>query len=222
MDDLITSARHKGYELKLYYGENMRDPREFGGSLGKMLCYHPMYDLLGDFEYRRINYPTIEKLMEELLDLNENKNTTDIIGYLPLYLYEHSGMSIHWDYNHFNDKFDTRRIGFYIFTKNDVEDYSEEYVGCKDDYIKEVGMSLAKKEIIEYDKYLSGSITVIDYMIIDPEGVVIDSCAGYLLGEKGLTKEVIGMIIDDIHFEDESIDMTSFKEVMSERLLACI
>lgn len=222
MPQLITSAKHKGYELKLFYGENIDDPREWE-NLGKMLCYDDRYDLLGDYQYRRENYPELEDIMMTLLDFEEKK-PTDILGYLPLYLYEHSGLSVHWDYNHFNDRFDTRRIGFYVFTREDITRYfSKKESGPNpesgDEYLKEVGLAIAKKEISEYDKYLSGSITVIDYIIEDPEGVAIDSCMGYLTGDDGITKNTIGMIIDDIHFEDESIDLKSFKEEMSKKLL---
>lgn len=219
MRDVITSAKHKGYEIQILYGQNIHDPRKEKPCLGKMLCYHPNYDLLGDNEYRDENYPKPGPVLSMILSTSNGDNASDTVGYLPLYLHDHSGLSMHWDPKYFNNRFDTSHVGFYFFTRKDLENFSEEFKNRDIDYLKEEGLKIAKEEILEYSKYISNSVTVVDYIIEDPEGSVIDSCAGYILGDEGLTKETISMIIDDMYLGETDMDMVSFKEIISKKLL---
>jgi hypothetical protein len=212
MSNVITSAKHKGYELKIFYGYDSIDPRKHNVNLGKMMCYNSRYTL-GDTEYRDENFETRESCMDIILYSNE------ILGYLPLYLYDHSGISISWTKETGWNAFDTSLLGFYIFTKQDVLNYDPSCKGLSDESLKEIGLSVAKKEIREYDKYISGALCVIDYIFEDPEGKVIDSYAGFNIGENELNEDSISEIMRELSFDDDSIDIESFKKEMARKLL---
>lgn len=223
MSGLITSVKHKGYELKLYYNDDvLQNPRYYNTNLGKMLCYHPRYNL-GDVDYRNENYKTIDELKSMIDSSHLDEKALygdDLIGYVGLYLYDHSGLSMHTSDNKFNnDRFDNSYIGFYIFTRDDMEEYSDEFIGVSDEELLHAGTEIVEREVKEYNKYLSGDMSEIEYVLEDPEGFVVDSCSGYLIKEGVLTKNVIETIIGDIHIDNYECDIEEFKKVLLDKLL---
>jgi hypothetical protein len=135
---MIQELQNQGFfkldnlSIKINYEDSPASPRDWD-NLGKMVCFHKRYDL-GD----QHNFVDPEALGEFL-----SKNKESLIV-LPLYLYDHSGITIAT--TPFHCPWDSGQIG-YIYTKHDSENLSEEQ-------IKEILIN----EVKTYDQYLRGEV----------------------------------------------------------------
>lgn len=162
MTETIT---YKGYKINIDTHDDAESPREERESPFTMACYHRRYDL-GDS-----NAPS----QEELADILKS----DDYIYLPLYLYDHSGISI--STGDFNDRFDSGQIGIiYISKVNAVTEWDK--ISIED--VK----SHMRAEVETYDQYLRGDIY--EYEVIAPDGYWIDSCCGFY----GYDNEASGLL----------------------------
>jgi hypothetical protein len=136
--------------ISLYYDDEPMNPRE-DDNLGTMFCLHNRYDL-GDKDA-----PPPEE---------------DYI-YLPLYLYDHSGITMSTE--PFSCPWDSGMVG-YIYVS--LDDIRKEYgvTTVTDELIEKVKAHLSV-EVDTYDKYLRGE--AYGYIITDEHGEPIDSCWGY-------------------------------------------
>jgi len=130
------------YTIKIYNNDEPFNPRE-DDNLGTMVCFHPRFNLGDKHNYR---YRGRQDL-EETIKRNENVGVI-----LPLYLYEHSGITMNT--TGFSCRWDTMFVGFIYITK---EKMLEEFGG------KRVGKHLRKRiteyligEVKVYDQYLTG------------------------------------------------------------------
>jgi len=137
-EQIIQSLQHQDcfilddFAIKIHYEDCPASPRNWD-NLGKMVCFHKRYDL-GD----KHNFADPEALGEFL-----SKNKESLIV-LPLYLYDHSGITIAT--TPFHCPWDSGQIG-YIYAKQDSENLSEEK-------IKEILIN----EVKTYDQYLRGEV----------------------------------------------------------------
>lgn len=157
-NETVETIEYKGYKINIYQDENPESPREWD-NFTQMICFHKDYDL-GDKH-------TFSK--EELLNLV--MKSKDIIA-LPLYLYDHSGITMNT--GGFSCQWDSGQVGYIYVT---FETIKKEYS------IKKVSKKLIEKikklmiaEVEEYDNYITGSIY--GYMIDTPEGET-GGCWGY-------------------------------------------
>lgn len=152
--------------LKICYDEITESPREWD-NLGRMVCFHRRYSLGDDHNYHPSDYGSWEEVKEAI------EKDYDVAVILPLYMYDHSGITI--STNPFSCPWDSGQIGWIFATKEDIR--------------KEFGVKRVSKKMIEraeeillaeveiYDSYLRGE--VYGYIVEDKEGNVIDSCWGF-------------------------------------------
>jgi len=156
-------VEYKGYNIKIYLDEDPENPRTAWDNFGHMICFHSRYNL-GD------------KHDMSLEDAKELEKSKDVIS-LPLYLYDHSGLTIRT--YPFSCPWDSGKIGFVYVTKEEVrKEYSCKLVTKE---IKEKVINLLRSEVEEYNNYLTGE--VYGYRIVDDNEEERDSCWGFFGNE---------------------------------------
>lgn len=159
-NEAIYTEKKNGLTIKIYQSEYHESPREWD-NLGLMVCFHRRHEL-GDKHTMSI---------EEAKELMQSK---DIVS-LPLFLYEHSGMTISTDNTRypFNCRWDSMQVGYIYVTKEKIK---AEYGNAGKKSI-ERAIKCMVGEVKEYDNYLTGN--VYSYVIEDEQGENIDSCSGF-------------------------------------------
>jgi hypothetical protein len=159
--------------LTIDYCDYEQSPREFNDNLGRMVCFHNVYNL-GD----KHDFPTHEefekffKIQDQ--DILQYSNYTSVLrnqiplikakeGYiiLPLYLYDHSGITM--SVTPFHCRWDSGQVG-YIYAKKDKNLSNQE--------IKEILIN----EVEIYDQYIRGE--VYQYSI-NHDDEFLDGVSGY-------------------------------------------
>jgi hypothetical protein len=164
--EVYKQVKNENGVLKIVYDTFASNPREMHDNLGIMVCYHGRY-ILGDKSFNPSNYNGWDEVLK-----GECGNPNEII-YLPLYLYDHSGITI--STTPFSCKWDSGQVGWIYVTKEQIrKEYGVKRVTKK--VIEEV-LKILVSEVEEYDYYLKGE--VFGYIIEDNEGNEIDSSYGY-------------------------------------------
>lgn len=147
-----------GKRIVIVRDELAESPREWD-NLGSMVCFHGRYKL-GD----KHNESTTSVLQK-------SKNDTDYIS-LPLYLYDHSGLSI--STTPFHCRWDSGQVGFILVTKEKVrQEYGWKLISKKR---KEQILKYLDSEVETYNKYLRGD--VIGFQVFQDEEL-LDSVYGF-------------------------------------------
>jgi hypothetical protein len=157
------------YKIEIFPDEDPLNPRTDYDPLGTMVCFHRRYSL-GD----KHNFDDHDDARKFL------KNKRRIAIVLPLYLYDHSGITM--STSPFSCPWDSGQVGWIYITREKIR---EEY-GCKrisKKMIERVTGYLIN-EVKEYDQYLMGDvygyrITEINPDDPDEEGEEVDSSWGY-------------------------------------------
>lgn len=171
---MIESFKVNQLTVEIHQDDDPMNPREWD-NVGKMVCWHRKY-LLGDeqpkcspseylfqlmcdreFDKHRKFLPDEEVVGEE----NIRKYIEKHFCVLPLYLYDHSGITM--STSRFSCPWDSGRVGF-IYAPRECEEYAD----LEEGLIAEVKI---------YDRYLRGDFCVYD--IKDEWGNVLDSCGGF-------------------------------------------
>lgn len=168
--------------LRIVYDNDPMDPRKEFDNVGTMIIFHPRYNL-GDSH--RFSEPRdwLESFAVELgmdsekaYNLSSEKlwnfvNKKALI--LPLYLYDHSGISI--SVNDFRDQWDSGQVGWIYVTYETIrKEYQVKHVTKKAlEWAREVLVS----EVNIYDMFLRND--VYGFECIDESGEIVDSCYGY-------------------------------------------
>jgi hypothetical protein len=180
--------RIENYLIEVIQDESPESPREWD-NLGTMICFHGRYNLGDKHDYRSGDYSGWD---EQRKDIEKKENVCVI---LPLYLYDHSGITI--STSSFSCNWDSGQIGWIVVSKENVR--------------KEFGVKRITKEIIEkvtnilegevetYDQYLTGDVygyriskvTKCEFGHEHKEEV--DSCWGYY-GEEGCMTEAESIV----------------------------
>ena len=95
---------------------------------------------------------------------------------MKVYLYDQSGLAL--STTPFNDKFDSRQVGYIYCTKQDLKDLEFP----QDDYEK-VETEL-KNEITTYNDYLNNDIDYYYYEITDEDDNLVDKMTGFVNDNK--------------------------------------
>jgi hypothetical protein len=151
---------YKGYEILIEQDDNPINPRMENFNLGQMICHHKRY-FLGDKH---------NKSTDEVLNMLAGKQKDIVV--LPLYLYDHSGITMNT--TGFSCRWDSGMVGC-IYA---------DYVNIRSWYgVKKVTKNLIEKvklhllqEVKCYDNYISGNVCT--YTILK-DGEEMDSCGGY-------------------------------------------
>ena len=166
----LDSIEYKGHFINIFPDEDAPNPREEFDSLGTMVCFHRRYNLGDRHEFHAPD--------EFAAFLKEEKPIC-----LPLYLFDHSGITISTRSERFRacdpQGWDWGMLGYIYVTKENVRtEYGVKRVTRK---ILDKVAKLLLAEVEEYDHYLTGN--VYGYEITKGErqaGEVIDSCWGFL------------------------------------------
>ena len=173
----------EGMRLEIYADDDPLDPRKEWDNFGHMVCAHRQYQL-GDEQLDTSGFSS----WDEVADYLEAERGAVII--LPLYLFDHSGLSISVGSSHFRmcdpQGWDWGQVGFIYATMDDV---TKEYGDTMPESIRKAEELLCT-EVDTYDKYLTGEV----YGFKLFSDVEIDSCWGFydiddILDETGMTKE---------------------------------
>lgn len=157
-----------GCQIEIYQDEDPKNPRTECDNLGVMVCLHTRYNLGDNHEYRSKDFNGWDELEEKI-----KYNNPDCV-IMPLYLYDHSGITI--STGSFNDRWDSGQIGFIFITKERID---RELKG-NTERAKEVLFA----EVKTYDQYLRGDIY--RFILRDKPcekcggpGEILDSCYGF-------------------------------------------
>lgn len=163
------------------------NPRQWD-QLGTMTCWHPDY-ILGDEQFKApngrgaIETPADPQGFQSLEHLGRYLSLMkEAICVLPLYLYDHSGITINvgkaGDYGFDSAGWDSTDVGFIWTTKARVEE-----LGAPE---KDIEKQL-RTEVEEYDSYLRGE--VYEYAITNEDGETIAGCGGMIGGLEWVMEE---------------------------------
>lgn len=156
--------RKYGLTIKYIQDEYAENPREDMDNLCEMICFHSRYKLGDKHVYR----------LEQLEEMVKSKDYLS----LPLFLYDHSGITMKTA--PFPCLWDSGQVGYIIVSKEKIrKEYSVKRVTNK---VREKVYDLMRAEVSEYDGFISGQ--VYGYVIEDEDGNSLDSCWGYLCGNK--------------------------------------
>lgn len=139
--------------VKVIYDEEPSNPRE-NDNIATLAHWHRRYNL-GDQK--------IEVCSEE--ELTKDK---DILCILPLYLYDHSGLSM--STGAYGCAWDSGQVGWAYISRDRAE-----VMGVLS-YSQERLQEIIRAEVKEYDQYLQGQ--VYGYLI-EQAGCIVDACYGF-------------------------------------------
>jgi len=187
---LVETEEYRGHKIKIYQDPDPQNPRD-NDNFGTMVCFHSHY-MLGDSNHglRNEDFFSWDGLKGCLI------REKDAAVILPLYLYDHSGITINT--TPFGCRWDSGEVGFIYATRQNIRDN----YGIKRIWkgTLETAEKLLEAEVKEYDRYLTGQ--VYGYMIEDADGEDVDSCWGYNGEPAEIIKECKATIDNIIKSED--------------------
>ena len=180
------------YEIEIIPDESPESPREWD-NLGTMVCFHNRYNLGDEHDYRHQDYTGWEDMKKAII-----KNE-DVGVILPLYLYDHSGITMSTE--RFSCPWDSGQIGWIFISKEKMRtEYSYKRVSKK---LKSRVAGYLRGEVKVYDQYLTGD--VYGYRITDTEtDEEVDSCWGFY-GSDVCMNEAEGMVNSIIAYENKEL-----------------
>jgi len=154
MNNNLIEKTKGDYKGVVCIDENPTDPRN-DSNLGIMLCFHTRYNLGDKTEEQTTDFESWKEVREHIATkLNAYEGVI-----LPLFLYDHSGLSI--KVGSFDGllpqghaRFDSGQVGYIYTTKIQLDE-----IGIKKkDRTKENITKILNQEVETYCKYLSGDI----------------------------------------------------------------
>lgn len=185
----LESFKHAGRTIRIYADPDPWNPRTDGDNLTHLACWHRRADL-GD---ETISHMTAKEIIKRA------RNSGDrVLAILPLWLYDHSGMTMRAGSNRpgypFTCQWDAGQVGWGYVLQSQAEKMG--CVGPRFDQLTpgvmtEVGTwdkaaleDAIRGDVSTYDDYLTGS--VYGFVIEGLDGDEIDSLWGIYAGEEGL------------------------------------
>jgi hypothetical protein len=152
MDTIKTIKFSDGRQLEIIRDEDPESPREWD-NLGTMVCFHQRYNL-GDKNHG-IDHKEFGG-WDEMEKWIRHQNPDCVI--LPLYLFDHSGITISTGCEHFRAcdgaGWDWGQVGFIFISREKINQEYGKHGGRTDDQIREY----LRNEVKVYDQYLQGDI----------------------------------------------------------------
>jgi hypothetical protein len=165
-----------GYRMEIFVDHFPSNPRTEWDNLGTMVCFHPKYRL-GDegHGYDSKDFNSWAEVKKQII------KDHDPAAILPLYLYDHSGVTINT--TGFSCQWDGGPVGFIYISKQKARDEFEfNRLTAK---VKQQIDEYLVSEVKTYDQYLRGELY--GFMIMEGEEV-IESVSGYY-GRDAVEKE---------------------------------
>jgi len=135
------------YLIEIEQDNNPESPRNWD-NLGTMVCFHRRYSLGDKHEYKSDDYNNYHVMKNSLIKEH------DICVILPLYLYDHSGITMNT--TGFSCGWDSGQVGWIFVSKKKVrEEYSVKRINKK---LKERITQYLIGEVKTYDQYLTGDV----------------------------------------------------------------
>jgi hypothetical protein len=180
------------YKIEIIQDDSPFDPRG-DDNLGTMVCFHGSYSLGDKHEYRQQDYCGWNELENDII-----KNE-DVGVILPLYLYDHSGITMNT--TGFHCPWDSGQVGFIFISKEKMrKEYSKKRISKQ---LKARIAGYLRNEVETYDQYLTGDCW--GYVITDTEeGSQTDSCWGFF-GADVCMEEAEGMLKNIIAYEEKEL-----------------
>lgn len=142
------------YTYEIVQDTNPENPRREWDNAAYMICWHRRYNLGDDKDVPYEGAPE---------DFEEWARENDVI-YLPLYLYDHSGITMRT--TPFADRWDSGQVGYIYMTPERIIEEKLDTEKCYE---------LMRSEVAIYDQYISGEIYG---YIIKEDGEKVDSLWG--------------------------------------------
>lgn len=162
------------YLLQVVPDDSADDPRDWD-NLSTMVCFHGRYDLGDKHNYDHNDYSGWEEMKSAII-----KNEKPVV-ILPLYLYDHSGITI--STSPFSCPWDSGQIGFVFVTREKAKkEFRQKRITKK---IIEESLRIMQAEVETYDQYLTGDVygyKVYEISTCDQgheHKEMVDSCYGY-------------------------------------------
>ena len=175
METIIEQENYKGCEIKIVIDSDPPNPVKEFDQFGKIICFHDRYNLGHKHNYSLDSFQAFLKANEK-----------DIIV-LPLYLYDHSGITIRTI--PFSCGWDSGQVGYIYATREQIlKEYGVKKVTSK---IREKVEKLLIAEVDTYDKYLTGEVFG---FIIEKNGEMEDDCSGFYDTPENIVKECKSII----------------------------
>lgn len=161
------------YKIKILHDPGIMNPRsEFDCNLGTMVCFHKRYNLGDKHSWNYNAYNNWDDFHKAL-----NK-TFKIAVILPLYLYDHSGITMNT--TGFSCQWDSGQVGFIYVTKEIVRgDFKVKRISKK---LKEKVKTILLAEVEVYDVYLRNDGFKYEIWKLDKNGneiELVEWCEGY-------------------------------------------
>lgn len=148
---IIKRAENEDTILEIGLETDAVDPREHTDPMTTMVCFHRNYSLGDKLSYRQDDYSSWEEVGKAI------KEDNDIVLIQPLYMYEHSGITI--STGPYSCPWDSGQIGFIYVTRESMADagllHLEEPV-CETDIQR--AQDILDAEVDEYDMYVRGEV----------------------------------------------------------------
>jgi hypothetical protein len=177
MKDYIVETEKIGkYKIDIIQDYDPESPRTWD-NLGTMVCFHSRYDLGDQHNYNHSDYNGWDEMEKDII------KTENVGVILPLYLYDHSGITMNT--TGFSCRWDSGQVGFIFISKDKIlKEYGGKIVTNK---LKERVTNYLIGEVETYDQYLRGD--VYGYRITDTEKEEeLESCWGYYGVEDCMTE----------------------------------
>ncbi len=191
-----------GSVLEIIHDDSPESPREWGNN-GIMVCFHGNYNL-GDYkdhDYKSADYDGWDGLRKQI------EEDHDVVVILPLYLYDHSGITIAT--TPFGCRWDSGQVGWIFASRKSLKEG-----GHADDVDVDKVKTWLKGEVETYDQYLRGDI--FGYQLYAPppspcetcghvnEAEEIDACWGFY-GDDILTNGMLDHFTPEQRAELEAL-----------------
>lgn len=177
-----------GWTIKIEPDTYPENPREIADDT-VMVCFCKRYSLGDEHDYDMKDYYSWDELKQAIVK-NENPAVC-----LPLYLYDHSGITI--STTPFGDRWDSGQVGWIFKRREDVlKDYGVKRISKK--VIESITNGLIG-EVELYDQYLTGNIYM--FTIYDNEGDV-ESCGSWFYGFEECKKAAEEYILEKRNYND--------------------
>ena len=198
----IETFEHAGLTVEIHYDEDATSPRE-NDNVARLVCWHRNYNL-GDeqpkedaAEYRRVLAAEHDATLldEDLDDANLDERIQAALDehfeILPLYLYDHSGITM--STGRFSCPWDSGQVGFAYITLAKLVECDMLGPGVKEwtPELRARAREIINQEVKEYDAYIRGECY--GFTITRPpekdecgechrayKPVAVDSCWGFI------------------------------------------
>lgn len=144
MNHEIFKTEDNKYRLIIYQDGSPYSPRDWD-NLGTMTCKHKRYRLGDEQAFYTEEYNSWEEWLES--EIFENNGGEENVLYLPLYLLDHSAISM--STTSFNNRWDSGQVGYIWTTREEIE---------REGLTEEQAYRILEEEVKDYSMYLSGDV----------------------------------------------------------------